>query len=115
MNSIVILSGDVHVGCLGVIQDRRGEGVMNVHQLVSSGIVHPCPTQFQWTGILAMTNDAPEYLDESRLVRAELLKPFGAPVYLRTRNFATLQMGSDNKLWANWHCENDLAASYPLA
>jgi hypothetical protein len=24
-------------------------------------------------------------------------------------------MGSDNKLWANWHCENDLAASYPLA
>ena len=22
---------------------------------------------------------------------------------------------SDNKLWANWHCENDLAASYPLA
>ena len=111
----LILSGNVHVGCLGVIQDRRGEGVMNVHQLVSSGIVHPCPTQFQWTGILAMTNDAPEYLDESRLVRAELLKPFGAPVYLRTRNFATLQMGSDNKLWANWHCENDLAASYPLA
>lgn len=111
----LILSGDVHVGCLGVIQDRRGEGVMNVHQLVSSGIVHPCPTQFQWTGILAMTNDDPEYLDESRLVRAELLKPFGAPVYLRTRNFATLQMGSDNKLWANWHCENDLAASYPLA
>ncbi|MCR6740695.1 alkaline phosphatase D family protein [Aeromonas dhakensis] len=110
----LILSGDVHVGCLGVIQDKR-EGVVNVHQLVSSGIVHPCPTQFQWMGILAMTNDDPEYLDESRLIRAELIKPFGAPVYLRTRNFATLLMGSDDKLWANWHCENGLAASYPLA
>ena len=112
----LILSGDVHVGCLGVIQDRRvGKGVMNVHQLVSSGIVHPCPTQFQWMGILAMTNDEPEYLDESRLIRTELIKPFGATLYLRTRNFATLQMGSDDKLWANWHCENGLAASYPLA
>ncbi|MHA2757164.1 alkaline phosphatase D family protein [Aeromonas dhakensis] len=110
----LILSGDVHVGCLGVIQDKR-EGVVNVHQLVSSGIVHPCPTQFQWMGILAMTNDDPEYLDESRLIRAELIKPFGAPVYLRTRNFATLLMGSDDKLWANWHCENGVAASYPLA
>ncbi|MFQ2093293.1 alkaline phosphatase D family protein [Aeromonas taiwanensis] len=110
----LILSGDVHVGCLGVIQDKR-EGVVNVHQLVSSGIVHPCPTQFQWMGILAMTNDDPEYLDENRLIRAELLKPFGAPLYLRTRNFATLLMGSDDKLWANWHCENGLAASYPLA
>lgn len=111
----LILSGDVHVGCLGVIQDRRVKGVLNVHQLVSSGIVHPCPTQFQWTGILAMTNDNPEYLDESRLIRTELIKPFGAPVYLRTRNFATLQMGSDGKLWANWRCENRLDASYPLA
>lgn len=110
----LILSGDVHVGCLGVIQDKR-EGVVNVHQLVSSGIVHPCPTQFQWMGILAMTNDDPEYLDENRLIRTELLKPFGAPLYLRTRNFATLLMGSDDKLWANWHCENGLAASYPLA
>jgi len=111
----LILSGDVHVGCLGVIQDRRVKGGLNVHQLVSSGIVHPCPTQFQWTGILAMTNDNPEYLDESRLIRTELIKPFGAPVYLRTRNFATLQMGSDGKLWANWRCENALDASYPLA
>jgi len=24
-------------------------------------------------------------------------------------------MGSDHKLWVNWHCENGLAASYPLA
>ncbi|MNR32662.1 hypothetical protein D3C85_1502670 [compost metagenome] len=62
-----------------------------------------------------MTNDNPEYLDESRLIRTELIKPFGAPVYLRTRNFATLQMGSDGKLWANWRCENALDASYPLA
>ena len=54
-------------------------------------------------------------IDENRLIRAELIKPFGAPAYLRTRNFATLLMGSDDKLWANWHCENGLAASYPLA
>ena len=33
----------------------------------------------------------------------------------RSSNFATLLMGSDDKLWANWHCENGLAASYPLA
>ena len=35
----VILSGDVHVGCLGVIQDSRGPESVSIHQVVSSGIV----------------------------------------------------------------------------
>ena len=110
----VILSGDVHVGCLGVIKDTRNNDLTNVHQVVSSGIVHPAPTQLQWLGIVTMTNDRIEYLDENRQVHAEMLKTYGAGVYLRTRNFVTLQEGTDAKLWVNWVCENEEKPTYPL-
>jgi PhoD related phosphatase len=110
----VILSGDVHVGCLGVIKDTRNNELVNVHQVVSSGIVHPAPSQLQWMGILTTTNDNMEYLDENRHIQAEMLKTYGAGVYLRTRNFVTLQEGTDSKLWVNWVCENNEKPTYPL-
>lgn len=111
----VLLSGDVHVGCLGVIRDKRDGTVLNMHQVVSSGIVHPAPTYIQWLGILAITNDHTEYLDENKTISADILKPYGANQYIRARNFVTLQEGTDHKLWVNWIVEGKDKPAYPLS
>jgi hypothetical protein len=110
----VILSGDVHVGCLGIVQDKRKEHSINIHQVVSSGIVHPAPTYLQWLGILAITNDDLEYLDEMRTITADMIKPHGSNKYIRSRNFVTLLEGTDQKLWVNWVCEGKDKPAYPL-
>lgn len=111
----VLLSGDVHVGCLGVIRDKRDGKLLNMHQVVSSGIVHPAPTYIQWLGILAITNDNTEYLDENKSISADMLKPYGANQYIRARNFVTLQEGTDHKLWVNWIIEGKDKPAYPLS
>jgi hypothetical protein len=125
----VILSGDVHIGCLGVIRDttgrdnssldssdhgNRGPQPTSIHQVVSSAIVHPAPTYLEWLGILALTNDDTEYLDETRTISAEMLKPHGSAKYIRTRNFVTLLEGTDHKLWVNWICEGKDKPAFPL-
>lgn len=110
----VMLSGDVHVGCLGAVKDSTEEPVVTLHQVVSSGIVHPAPTHIQWMGIVATTNDRSETLDENGQICIQMLKAFGAGTYFRTRNFVTLEQGSDEKLWVNWICENGENPVYPL-
>lgn len=110
----VILSGDVHVGCLGIIRDLRHPHATSIHQIVSSGIVHPAPTYLQWLGILAVTNDDLEYLEETRLITTDILKPHGSNKYIRARNFVTLQEGTDAKLWVNWFCEGKDKPAFPL-
>lgn len=110
----VILSGDVHVGCLGIIRDLRGTQPISIHQVVSSGIVHPAPTYLQWLGILAVTNDDLEYLEETRAITADMLKPHGSNKYIRARNFVTLLEGTDAKLWVNWICEGKDKPAFPL-
>ena len=99
----VLLSGDVHVGALGQLWHARKE--LGITQVIASGIVHPPPSAFQWAGIQLMTADTPESLGDGD-VTAAMLTPLGSPRYLRTRNFATLQTGTDNKIWVNWICEN---------
>ena len=109
----ILLSGDVHVGALGQIWNEHKR--IGITQLISSGIVHPPPTAFAWAGIQLMTSDTPEALGDGE-VTAEMLTPFGSPRYLRTRNFATLQTGTDQKLWLNWICENEkLKPSFAVA
>ncbi|MAZ02165.1 MAG: metallophosphatase [Sneathiella sp.] len=108
----VILSGDVHIGCIGVIHDQaRG---VKVHQVVSSGIVHPSPSRLQWLGIMAATNDRTEYLDEAQDIRISMLTPFASDQYIRARNFVTLKLGTDDKLWINWQSEGKDEPSYPV-
>ncbi len=110
----VILSGDVHVGCLGIIRDSRTEEPVSIHQVVSSGIVHPAPSYLQWLGIFSVTNDDLEYLEETRAITADMLKPHGSNKYIRARNFVTLLEGSDAKLWVNWICESKDKPAFPL-
>ena len=110
----VILSGDVHIGCVGVVIDRRDTGSHMIHQIVSSGIVHPTPSRIQWLGIIAVTNDRTEYLNEDKTIEISMLKPFGSDKYIRSRNFVSLEEGTDQKLWVNWVCENGKRPCFPL-
>lgn len=110
----VILSGDVHIGCVGVITERDEPRSHKVHQIVSSGIVHPSPSRLQWLGIMAATNDRAEYLNEDKTIEISMLKPFGSDKYIRSRNFVSLKEGTDQKLWVNWVCENGERPSFPL-
>lgn len=108
----VILSGDVHVGSLGVINNHETKN--KIHQIVSSGIVHTPPTYMEWLGITSITNDNNEYLNENKTIETTMLTPIGSAKYLRVRNFVTLNEGSDNKLWINWICDNKDRPCYPL-
>jgi len=110
----VILSGDVHIGCLGVINDRRSPKTRLVHQVVSSGIVHPAPSKIQWYGIMAVTNDDNEYLNEDKSIEIRMLKPHSSDKYLRVRNYVSLMEGTDSKLWLNWVCDSEEKPVYPL-
>ncbi|MDD4905234.1 MAG: alkaline phosphatase D family protein [Methylobacter tundripaludum] len=107
----VVLSGDIHIGSLGLICDITLSVEMT--QVVSSAIVHPMPTMFEWYGIQAVTSSDKQFLGKGD-VTTEIIKPFGSDEYIITRNFATLKMGSDNKLWVNWICENGLKPEYPV-
>jgi hypothetical protein len=101
----VILSGDVHLGCLGVINDsRKHDRPLKIHQVVSSGILHPSPSRIAWLGIMAVTNDRDEFLNEDETIQ-----------YIRARNYLTLEEGTDDKLWVNWICDQSKQKpSYPL-
>jgi hypothetical protein len=110
----VILSGDVHIGCLGVINDRRGQP-SRIHQVVSSGIVHPSPSRIAWLGIMAVTNDCKEYLSEDHSIEISMLQPYHSDKYLRSRNFVQIEQGTDDKLWINWICESKDKPVYPLS
>lgn len=98
----IILSGDVHVGCLGQIRDNRSN--VRVTQVVSSGIVHPPPSELEWKAIMLVTNNKPEQQIGGDIV-LESLQPQGGDLYLRCRNYAHLYRGTDHQLWINWICE----------
>ncbi|MGB7292166.1 MAG: alkaline phosphatase D family protein [Thermodesulfobacteriota bacterium] len=110
----VILSGDVHVGCLGIIRDHRQSNQESlIYQVISSAIVHPAPTWYQWLGILVGSNHDPESLEAGKIT-TEILDLYGSDKFLRTRNYATLKEGTDGKLWVNWFCENGRTPVYPI-
>ena len=86
----IILSGDVHVGALGVIKDTRND--LEIHQVISSGIVHPPPSGFEWLGLQAVTSDDKERIGNGQIT-TEMICPFGSDKYIRARNYAVLEEG----------------------
>ncbi len=107
----IILSGDVHVGALGVIRDNRND--REIHQVISSGIVHPPPSAIEWLGLRAVTSDKKETIGNGQIT-TEMIRPFGSDDYIRARNFAVLKEGNDGKLWVNWICEGELKPEYGI-
>ncbi|MEZ0389329.1 MAG: alkaline phosphatase D family protein, partial [Verrucomicrobium sp.] len=107
VRQVTLLSGDVHVGGMGVLEGRAGQHAgRQVAQIVSSGIVHPAPNWLQWQGVLVGSNED-QFEVRSLGITGKMMRPAGSrETYLRTRNFVTLKLGTDDKLWVNWICED---------
>jgi hypothetical protein len=96
---VTSLSGEIHLGALGVIE---GAGA-RIHQLTSSGIVHPPPGHLasrvlEWSS----TKDLRVASD----ITARLLPlPGSNRRYLRARNWLELNVNAGGDLLATWHAE----------
>jgi hypothetical protein len=96
---VTSLSGEIHLGALGVIE---GKGA-RVHQLTSSGVVHPPPSRLL-TSMLELTSRGEFQVTED--ITAKLLPlPGSSRRYLRARNWLELDLPTSGDLLANWHAE----------
>ena len=107
---VTILSGDVHVACLGVIKSERssmpGSRSSVINQLTSSGIVHPAPTKLLGY-LLEKLSDMPEPIDQG-IEGAMLPFPTKRKKFVLARNFLSLEPDDrDDRLWANWYVEGE--------
>ncbi|GAB2862059.1 alkaline phosphatase D family protein [Pseudoduganella ginsengisoli] len=104
---VTILSGDVHVGALSVIEStrdaeaERGEAVIN--QLISTGIVHPPPPALV-RYVLETNASSVEQVDQG--ITATMQPLAGRNHYLiGARNWLAIEPDPQNRLWCNWHVE----------
>ena len=105
-----ILSGDVHVACLGAIESersgRRGTRASVINQLTSSGIVHPPPPRLL-AYVLELLSDRPEPIDRG-IAGTMLPFPTRRAKFVAARNFLSLEPDHrDDRLWANWYVEGE--------
>lgn len=105
-----IISGDVHVGCLGVIESERsgarGERSSVINQLTSSGIVHPPPPKLLGY-LLERLSDETEPIDRG-IAGCILPFPTKRRKFVLERNFLSLEPDDrDDRLWANWYVEGE--------
>ncbi len=103
---VTILSGDVHVGALGVLQSDRETGsghAATINQLISSGIVHPGPPK-PVLYFYALMADRVEEVDRDMTAR---MIPFPATdrKFIGTRNWLSLMMDDKDRVWAEWWAE----------
>lgn len=101
LRTALLLSGDVHVASAGLIKSHDG---ILIHQIVSSGIVHPPPSRTQLFFVRKTSDDSRE-IHESGEFETSLVRPVGARDFLyRSRNYVVLDERK-NKLYASWKCE----------
>ncbi|WP_020590828.1 alkaline phosphatase D family protein [Kiloniella laminariae] len=106
---VTILSGDVHVACLGVIENERGASGQGrekvINQLTASGIVHPAPPKLMgW--LLNRLSDEVETVVQGITARMMEL-PTKRAKYMLARNFLSLEPDDQSRLWANWYVEGE--------
>lgn len=102
-----IISGDVHVGALGLIESQR-DGNAAVNQLISSGIVHPGPPAVM---LFALTHlfDSEDEID--RGIMARMIEfPGTKEKFIGRRNYLSLEPDDQEvgaRYWANWEVEDE--------
>ncbi len=105
---VTILSGDVHVAAIGVLQSDRNDVPPNacvINQLTSSGIVHPAPPAMV-RYFLEQACKLVETVD--RGITASMYEfPATARRIIGARNFLTLEPDMQDRIWANWWVENE--------
>jgi len=107
-----ILSGDVHLGAIGVIESSRNaaQGMNSViDQLISSGIVHPGPGGLVLFAIQHLF-DADDPID-TRITGKMTNFPGSQARFLGGRNYLSIEPESndkpDRRLWCNWVVEGE--------
>jgi hypothetical protein len=109
----LIVSGDVHVAALGVIESTRPQSKQTaINQLISSGIVHPGPGAVV---LLALRNLFDSDQEIVRGVIGRMMKfPNNPHKFLGGRNFLSLEPDTDRprpRIWAHWMLEK---AEFPI-
>lgn len=104
---VTILSGDVHVGAIGLVRSERSTGAPNavrtINQLTSSGIVHPAPP-----GIVLyfLESTAGTVMNDDSGVTSHMIEiPGTHHRFIGGRNWLALNPDTENRYWANWHLE----------
>jgi len=102
---VTILSGDVHVGAVGVIESVRTadapENSQIINQLTSSGIVHPPPPGMM-LHFLESVGDKVQEIDRGITTRM-LEFPGTRNRFIGTRNWLQILHDDKNRIWASWH------------
>ncbi|HEX8381804.1 MAG TPA: alkaline phosphatase D family protein [Sphingomonas sp.] len=105
-----ILSGDVHVAALGVIESSRGQrghGAV-INQMISSGVVHPGPGGVVLFALRHLFDSTDEI---DRGIAARMVDfPGTQDRFIGRRNYLSLEPDEDGRLdriWANWFVENE--------
>lgn len=105
---VTILSGDVHVGALSVLESTRdanvGRGESVINQLISTGIVHPPPPGLV-RYVLETNASSIEVVDQGIVAAMQPLA--GRNHYLiGARNWLAIEPDDQSRLWCNWHVED---------
>lgn len=105
---VTIVSGDVHVAALGVIQsERRPVRYINsdaITQLTSSAIVHPPPARVV-RYFLEQIGSQTQQID--RDIEGEMqVFPGTNYRFVAERNWMTIDFDDRNRIWVNWRIEN---------
>jgi hypothetical protein len=107
---VTSLSGEIHLGAFGLIEGLGAK----VHQLVSSGTVHPPPSPAV-AKLLELTSKGEFRVTPE--IRAKLVPiPRLSTRYLRARNWLELSLPEPGHLLARWHAEGSetpLSVSIP--
>jgi hypothetical protein len=107
---VTILSGDVHIAALGIIESRRNVAATDnsqvINQLTSSGIVHPAPSALVAFALDRLFDNTE---DVDRGITSAMEKfPGTQKRFLAERNWLSLEPdapGGANRIWANWFTE----------
>ncbi|MHC8494334.1 alkaline phosphatase D family protein [Thalassospira sp. SM2505] len=106
---ITILSGDVHVAALGILQNDRMEydgKTRVINQLISSAIVHPAPSKMVLFALRHLLDNDKE-IDPG--IQSRMANLPGADVkFVGARNFLCLEpddRNGQNRYWAHWIAE----------
>jgi hypothetical protein len=106
---VTVLSGDVHVGALGIIESSRSTAddpsTQVINQLTSSGIVHPPPAGVVLFFLETVTG---KKMELDRDLYSEMLEfPGTHHHYIGARNWLSLEPDDSGRIWANWHVETE--------
>lgn len=108
---VTLLSGDVHVAAVGVIESERSDVPVNarvINQLTSSGVVHPPPAGVALY-FLEQACQQVETIDRG-ITGAMYEFPTTRHRMIGCRNMMTLQPdapGQANRIWVNWWAEGE--------